>query len=137
MIPLVILIGFITGAIIAAASDKKAEEEARKERLDIERKKIREIEAKIPPTPGTLRVGSRGEAVKALQTRLNALGFNAGEVDGIFGSKTLLAVQNFQKSKGLKPDGIVGPQTHNALAGTKVTGDARDIFEGGEDPRNI
>jgi hypothetical protein len=37
--------------------------------------------------------------------------------DGIFGSKTFARVLEFQRKKGLLPDGIVGPMTRSALFG--------------------
>ena len=55
--------------------------------------------------------GSRGDAVRRLQELLNALGYDCGSVDGIFGSKTKAAVLAFQKANGLGADGIVGPLT--------------------------
>jgi peptidoglycan hydrolase-like protein with peptidoglycan-binding domain len=58
-----------------------------------------------------LKMGSTGVAVTNLQTRLKELGFKLGEVDGKFGPKTKAAVIAFQKSRKLKPDGIVGPKT--------------------------
>lgn len=57
----------------------------------------------------TLRVGNKGNSVKWLQSFLNL------ETDGIFGAKTEQAVMNFQRSNGLKPDGIVGEQTARKL----------------------
>jgi peptidoglycan hydrolase-like protein with peptidoglycan-binding domain len=45
---------------------------------------------------------------------LNAKGINIA-VDGIFGSATRAAVVQFQKQSGLAADGIVGPQTWQAL----------------------
>ena len=36
--------------------------------------------------------------------------------DGVFGGKTQNAVSSFQRQAGLNPDGIVGPQTQAALA---------------------
>ena len=62
-------------------------------------------------TQPMLRTGSRGDAVRKLQELLNALGYDCGSVDGIFGSKTYAAVLAFQKANGLGADGIVGPLT--------------------------
>jgi N-acetylmuramoyl-L-alanine amidase len=50
-----------------------------------------------------------GEDVAQLQRELNALGFDAGPVDGIFGSEALQAVLDFQQNRHLPEDGIVGP----------------------------
>ncbi|HAX77133.1 MAG TPA: hypothetical protein DCY88_15190 [Cyanobacteria bacterium UBA11372] len=65
------------------------------------------------PLP-TLRLGSKGDDVNYLQEALNEYGYKV-TVDGIFGKKTEAAVKKFQKSRGLTPDGIVGPQTWSAL----------------------
>ena len=62
-----------------------------------------------------LRVGSRGDAVIQLQTKLQRWGYYDGAVDGIFGSGTQRAVIAFQKKNGLTADGIVGTQTAQAL----------------------
>ena len=37
----------------------------------------------------------RGEDIKALQTALNALGYDCGTADGIAGDKTIKAIQAF------------------------------------------
>ncbi len=58
-----------------------------------------------------------GELVKRLQEVLKAYGFNCGNIDGIFGDKTYNAVVAFQKSRGLTPDGEVGPNTWRAILG--------------------
>ena len=63
----------------------------------------------------TLRVGSSGEEVKTLQTKLKRWGYYTGSIDGVFGSGTKKAVISFQKKNGLTPDGIVGPATLKAL----------------------
>ena len=60
-------------------------------------------------------MGSSGDAVTTLQTKLNELGYNCGEADGVFGQNTLNAVIAFQTAKGLTADGIVGTQTWDVL----------------------
>lgn len=62
------------------------------------------------PSKPTLRQGSRGESVKQLQRSLNGTGAKLS-VDGIFGSRTLEAVRQFQKAQGITVDGIVGKNT--------------------------
>ena len=46
-----------------------------------------------------------------VQKRLSELGFYSGEIDGINGSRTKIAIINFQTRAGLTPDGIIGPKT--------------------------
>jgi N-acetylmuramoyl-L-alanine amidase len=62
------------------------------------------------------RTGAEGTAVRDIQGRLAALG-HATEPDpsGKFGEGTFRAVVEFQKAKGLNPDGIVGPDTWRSL----------------------
>ena len=55
------------------------------------------------------------DEVKALQQRLNALDYNAGDPDGDFGSRTEAAVKAFQRMNGLDPDGKPGRLTMAAL----------------------
>lgn len=57
----------------------------------------------------TIKLGSKGEAVKVLQVALNLT------VDGDFGPKTDKAIKEFQKEHGLVVDGVVGPKTWSAL----------------------
>ena len=64
----------------------------------------------------TLVRGDSGPKVLALQQRLTALGYWLGAPDGKFGSLTQQAVWAFQKSAGLRRDGVVGPKTLKALA---------------------
>lgn len=54
----------------------------------------------------TLKKGSRGDSVVALQTYLNLVGFDCGKVDGIFGAKTENAVKDFKKSNIITLDGV-------------------------------
>jgi putative chitinase len=53
----------------------------------------------------TIRVGSRGDTVRAVQSKL---GITA---DGVFGPGTDRAVREWQAANGLVADGIVGPRT--------------------------
>jgi peptidoglycan L-alanyl-D-glutamate endopeptidase CwlK len=62
-----------------------------------------------------LKLDSRGTDIMALQQALKARGFDPGVPDGDFGPGTEAAVIAFQKSEGLTPDGIVGPQTLDRL----------------------
>ncbi|MBD0692394.1 peptidoglycan-binding domain-containing protein [Streptomyces sp. CBMA123] len=67
-----------------------------------------------------LSYGDSGNEVKSMQCELNASStlfptpFNL-DVDGQFGKNTLAAVRKFQTCAGLKPDGIVGPNTWSKL----------------------
>ena len=63
----------------------------------------------------TLKKGSRGAAVKTLQTALKDLGFYNGKIDGIFGKGTRSAVKAYQRKNGLKADGVAGPKTLGKL----------------------
>lgn len=56
-----------------------------------------------------LKLGSRGNEVKALQEKLNL------KADGIFGPITEEAVKDFQRANGLEVDGIVGANTISKL----------------------
>ena len=53
----------------------------------------------------------RGDDVSELQSRLNSLGFDSGNVDGIFGPDSRRAVNEFQHNRGMAEDGIAGPTT--------------------------
>lgn len=63
----------------------------------------------------SVRLGSRGDAVRCVQQTLAAAGYATGPVDGSFGSVTHRAVVQFQSHNGLAVDGLVGPQTAAAL----------------------
>lgn len=62
----------------------------------------------------TVKKGNTGNAVKAAQTQLKANGQNL-DVDGDFGSGTETAAKAYQTKANLSSDGIVGPNTWNAL----------------------
>jgi N-acetylmuramoyl-L-alanine amidase len=63
-----------------------------------------------------LREGTRGESVRDLQQRLSRLGFDVPEDEaGTYAVGTAAAVTEFQRQRGLRDDGICGPQTWNAV----------------------
>lgn len=62
----------------------------------------------------------RGDDVALLQARLNALGFDAGREDGIFGRDTDKAVRAFQREYGIPEDAIFGALSHAALTGLRA-----------------
>jgi N-acetylmuramoyl-L-alanine amidase len=67
-------------------------------------------------TPRTLRLGSRGADVLALERRLAGLHYDVGRVDSVFDNSTFHGVIAFQKVNGLGRDGVVGPRTRAKLA---------------------
>ena len=58
-----------------------------------------------------LRLGSSGLPVRRLQSRMTAVAYDTGGVDGRLGSKTEAAVRKLQQDYNLGIDGVVGPQT--------------------------
>ena len=62
----------------------------------------------------------RDDDVRTLQSRLNALGFDSGREDGIFGVATDAAVRAFQKEYAIAGDGIFGSMSQVALTGLRV-----------------
>lgn len=73
----------------------------------------------------------RGDDVSQLQHKLNALGFDPGREDGIFGTNTDSAVRAFQKEYGVAEDGIFGPASQAAVTGLRIDrpGLARSLRE--------
>lgn len=56
-------------------------------------------------------LGSRGQEVRQIQSKLRELGLYSGSIDGIYGTATQKAVRQFQKNCGLTADGIAGRKT--------------------------
>ncbi|MEA2449177.1 MAG: resuscitation-promoting factor RpfB [Thermoleophilaceae bacterium] len=90
----------------------------------------------------TLRIGSKGQLVKQLQTRLRVR-----PASGYYGSRTARKVKFFQQDRGLRADGIAGPATLRALgllasesrSGTSVPAVLKKIAqcESGGNPRAV
>lgn len=62
-----------------------------------------------------LKQGMQGMEVINLQAKLKEIGYYTGEVDGLFGYKTRMAVMDFQIDNRIEPDGIAGEHTINCL----------------------
>ncbi len=77
------------------------------------------------PNPPTvkytlLKLGSKGQVVKTLQTRLKVHAFFSGVLTGTYDAKTKQSVINFQKKHKLLADGIAGEKTQAKLYSLKV-----------------
>jgi N-acetylmuramoyl-L-alanine amidase len=57
------------------------------------------------------KLGSTGQEVRNIQTRLKNWGYYSGSVDGIYGTLTVSAVKEFQRKNGLTADGVAGNAT--------------------------
>jgi len=55
------------------------------------------------------------DQIKQLQEGLNKKGFDAGNVDGLWGKQTAAALRNFQQQQGIRPSGKLDRQTAQAL----------------------
>ena len=66
---------------------------------------------------GAIMEGDQGSDVAEIQSQLSSLGYYGGNIDGDFGSATMMAVKAFQRDRGLEVDGVVGAQTYRALVG--------------------
>ena len=82
---------------------------------------IADTKPKLPDNVPVLRRGARSGAVAFLQNALNkwpklrSILRRKLRLDGSFGSSTLRGVRAFQRSVGLRSDGVVGPQTWRRL----------------------
>ena len=71
----------------------------------------------MPDFEEELKKGSSGDAVKELQKQLTYLGYDVGPTgpDGIFGPKTLAALEKFQEEYNLTVDGLYDQEVHDKL----------------------
>jgi hypothetical protein len=71
--------------------------------------------AERPPVPAAAGVYLSPSALAEVQRRLNAAGYAAGPVDGIWGPNTSGAVASFQRDEGLDATGTLTFETLHAL----------------------
>ncbi len=72
------------------------------------------VAAYLGLTAGTAalsKMGSRGDEVRKIQTKLKQWGYSIGNIDGIFGTKTEKGIKQFQRNNGITADGIAGEKT--------------------------
>ncbi|MBQ3850481.1 MAG: peptidoglycan-binding protein [Clostridia bacterium] len=79
----------------------------------------------------TVRYGSSGNSVLLLQLALKREGSYTGDLDGVFGTRTLNAVRRFQSARGFVPDGVAGPKTWSA-AETYLKGAIKQRLRSGD-----
>lgn len=80
--------------------------------------------ALVPSVPSLV-----GADVMELQERLVELGYGPLAIDGVYGPKTVEAVQRFQRDQRLASDGVVGASTWGALAGDSLSAVQQDTPE--------
>lgn len=90
-------------------------EDSRRAKEILESKKDYVLKAKETREKGSSKAEFR-PTVKEIQSALKNAGFDPGSFDGKIGPRTRQAIKDFQKSKGLVPDGVVGPKTWSSLS---------------------
>lgn len=70
-------------------------------------------------------LNSHDSAVRKTQRILNELGYDAGPIDGQYGSRTAAAIRTFQRDRGLPVTGDVTPEVLTALQSNRGTETAR------------
>lgn len=73
------------------------------------------------PLPPTLRLGSSGAAVRALQNKLQQRGFYPGALSGVFDSATESAWTLYQAARGWTADGVATTEAQAAMAEDDTT----------------
>jgi len=83
-----------------------------------EERRLQEISPSAGPGAGARAISPRNlsqEGVREVQQKLADKGQYQAQVDGVWGPQSQTALVNFQTQEGLRADGMIGPQTANAL----------------------
>lgn len=76
----------------------------------------RVVETAPVPKPAPVVAGPSREEVLAVQSDLAELGYDPGQVDGVFGLRTVTAIKAFQNDTGMKTDGMITQELADRLA---------------------
>jgi outer membrane murein-binding lipoprotein Lpp len=69
------------------------------------------------------------DKTKEIQGYLKKAGYYDGKIDGIKGTQTKKAIRDFQRSNGLRADGVVGPKTWELLRKQGAAGGSAESAE--------
>lgn len=111
--------GCLLAALLAPGAASAAQRPSREQPAD------RAAGARLLSARSGYARGGGSERVRAVQRRLRALGYATGPVDGLFGPLTAGAVRAFQRARGLRVDGVVGPRTRRRLVRRASAGTPR------------
>lgn len=105
--------------------------------IPISESNLSNVQEQVEISPSETTLIQRGDvsaAVEDIQKQLQDQGYYTYTIDGIFGSITEQAVRDYQADQNLQVDGIVGPNTSEAMAlpASESSGDLT-ITESGDD----
>jgi len=83
-----------------------------------------------------LRLGTKNDDVRELQTRLTDEGVYTGPITGYFGALTLKAVRAYQEKTGLPQTGFFGPMTRTKLNDGEPSGSVLGVSTSSQAERN-
>ena len=97
-------------ALLAAACSKQSVEDRAREQAEKIQRGMVDVEAVA------LEQKAPAEVVSEVQRNLTAINEYQGEINGTIDSVTVNAIQAFQRTAGLKDDGIITDKTREKLA---------------------
>lgn len=84
-------------------------------------------------SPSHITRGDKGSEVVTIQQELKQYGFLRSIVSGVVDEDTIVAIKAFQEKCGLEVDGIIGPQTRQALAAYRPENTSRHYDQRGQE----
>lgn len=99
---------------------EKSEDSSRPETAPLPSAEDLDPQPRAEPAPTEPKATVRGD-IASIQQNLNALGYDAGPVDGLMGSRTRGAILAWQRDSGLRPTGRPTRQVQNQLEAAVAT----------------